>query len=89
MASEGIDLNPAVGIPSDPYTETRKPVEHIFNTPSNWDSLKKFLELDRKVLQFYAVWDDRDSAFGEMRPFVSNACSNVVTISHDDILWWY
>ena len=78
MASEGIDLNPAVEIPSDPYTETRKPLEHAFNTPSNWDSLKKFLKLDRKVLQFYAVWDDRDSAFGEMRPFVSHGCCNGV-----------
>lgn len=25
---------------------------------------------DLQVLRFYCVWDDRDSMFGEMRPFV-------------------
>ena len=71
MASEGIDVNSPVEIPADPYVKSRKPVEHVYKTPSNWDDLKKFLELDRKVLRFYAVWDDRESAFGELRPFVS------------------
>lgn len=75
MASEGIDLNPAVEVPSDPYTESRKQIEHVYETPSNWDDLKKFLELDRKVLRFYAVWDDRENAFGELRPFVSLTCT--------------
>ena len=28
------------------------------------------MEMDRKVLRFYAVWDDRDSMFGEMRKFI-------------------
>lgn len=74
MASEGIDLNQPVQVPADPCTESRKPIEHIFKTPSNWDDLKKFLELDRKVLRFYAVWDDRENTFGELRPFVSITC---------------
>ena len=26
--------------------------------------------MDRKVLRFYAIWDDRDQMFGEARPFV-------------------
>lgn len=58
-------------MPTDPYTKSRKPIEHVYNTPSNWDDLKKFLELDHKVLRFYAVWDDRANMFGELRPFVS------------------
>ena len=26
--------------------------------------------MDRKVLRFYAVWDDRKTAYGELRPFI-------------------
>ncbi|KAI9145221.1 hypothetical protein BKA69DRAFT_1108755 [Paraphysoderma sedebokerense] len=33
-------------------------------------SLKKFLENDRKVLRFYCVWDDTNSAFGETRQLI-------------------
>ena len=29
------------------------------------DTLKKFLENDRKVLRFYGVWDDRDRVYGD------------------------
>jgi len=41
-----------------------------YNTKTAFDKLKQFKELDRKVLRFYCVWDDRDAMFGEMRPFV-------------------
>jgi hypothetical protein len=34
------------------------------------DKLRKFLELDRKVLRFFCVWDDRDQMFGEIRKFI-------------------
>ena len=34
------------------------------------DKLRKFLELDRKVLRFYCIWDDRDQMFGEVRRFI-------------------
>jgi hypothetical protein len=40
------------------------------NNASAFDKQKQFLELDRKVLRFYIVWDDTDKMFGEMRPFV-------------------
>ena len=39
-------------------------------TPSDVDKLRKFLELDRKVLRFYCVWDDRDQMFGEVRKLI-------------------
>lgn len=32
--------------------------------------LRKFLEHDRKVLRFYAIWDDTGAVYGERRPFV-------------------
>ncbi len=33
------------------------------------DTLKQFLNHDRHVLKFSAVWDDRDTKFGEVRHF--------------------
>ena len=71
MASEGIELNPAEEIARDPYTEGRKQPPRSYITPSDFDKLRQFLVMDRKVLRFYCVWDDRDNMFGEMRPFVS------------------
>lgn len=32
-------------------------------------SSRKFYELDRQVLRFYAVWDDRKEMFGDLRKF--------------------
>lgn len=71
MASEGIELNPPEDTAVDPYNESRKQPLRTYITPSSFDKLKQFLELDRKVLRFFCVWDDRDSMFGEMRPCVS------------------
>jgi len=34
------------------------------------DKLKKFLDNDRKVLRFFCVWDDRNSLYGDRRPYV-------------------
>lgn len=58
--------------PTDPYIERRKEAAALrtYNTPSSFDKLKQFMELDRKVLRFYCIWDDQDSMFGESRPFV-------------------
>ena len=70
MESEGMDLNPPEGCPSDPYTQRRRAPQYTFQTPAAFDKLKQFLEMDRKVLRFYCVWDDRENMFGEMRKFV-------------------
>jgi len=67
---EGVKLNPPEELPIDPYTESRRPPNRTTKTKSDFDTLKRFLTLDRKVLRFYAVWDDRDMKFGEMRPFI-------------------
>ncbi|XP_002739739.1 EF-hand domain-containing protein 1-like [Saccoglossus kowalevskii] len=71
MASEGIDLNEPEQVSSDPYIETRKEAASLrtYTTKSSFDKLKQFIDLDRKVLRFYCVWDDRDSMFGEIRPY--------------------
>ncbi|XP_038052074.1 EF-hand domain-containing protein 1-like [Patiria miniata] len=72
MASEGIELNLPQGMLTDPYIESRKESAALrtYQTKSTFDKLKQFLDLDRKVLRFYSVWDDRDSMFGEMRPYI-------------------
>lgn len=70
MASEGILLNPPQICPSDPYIQSRQQPRQTYKTPSEFDKLKKFIELDRKVLRFYCIWDDRDSMFGAVRPCV-------------------
>ena len=59
-------------IPKDPYLDSRQLPQYKHVTPSSFDKLKQFLTMDRKVLRFYCVWDDRDSMFGEMRSFVSS-----------------
>ena len=71
MASEGIELNPKEDPPQDPYGVSRQLSQNAYTTPSDYDKLKRFMQMDRKVLRFYCVWDDRDNMFGEMRPYVS------------------
>jgi hypothetical protein len=65
-------VNPPESIPKDSYiTNRNKAVElKTYKTKTDYDKLKQFLEMDRKVLRFYAVWDDRKSTFGELRPFL-------------------
>ena len=82
LTSEGIELNDPEIPEKDPYAETRKQPLRSYKTPSDFDKLKQFLELDRKVLRFYCVWDDRDSMFGEIRPCVSNLCSDTAKNKH-------
>lgn len=74
LESEGILLNDPQLIPMDPYLEGRRQPEYKHVTPSSYDKLKQFMTMDRKVLRFFCVWDDRDSMFGEMRPYVSGSC---------------
>ena len=71
MASEGIELNHPEACPADPYTVNRIEPINTFKTPSTDDKLMKFLKLDRHVLRFFCVWDDRDQMFGDLRPYVS------------------
>jgi len=65
-------LNPRGICPKDPYSQSRDLPQRTYKTPSEFDKLKQFMELDRKVLRFYCIWDDRDSMFGEIRPCVSD-----------------
>ena len=79
LESEGIEVNvPAPdGAPSDPYIAARKPLNSFKSSsgPTEMDKLRKFLDLDRKVLRFFCVWDDRDQMFGEARKFILHVSS--------------
>ena len=65
-------LNPIEDCPADPYTAAR--VERLTvkmaKTPSDFDKLRQFLEMDRKVLRFYCMLDDRDRLFGQFKKFI-------------------
>ncbi len=70
MDSEGIELSSPDRQQPDPYMETRHKLQPSHTTHSEYDKLRQFIELDRSVLRFYCVWDDRDNMFGEIRPYV-------------------
>ncbi|XP_061099276.1 EF-hand domain-containing protein 1 isoform X1 [Conger conger] len=68
LESEGILLNEPEEIPTDPYTQRRTQPQQAFVTPSDFDCLKQFLFMDRKVLRFFALWEHSDSVHMETRP---------------------
>jgi len=65
-----VSLSEPENLPVDPYTESRCPVDRTTKTKSDFDKMNRFLLLDRKVLQFDAVYDDRDALFGDLRRFI-------------------
>ncbi|XP_030638808.1 EF-hand domain-containing protein 1 [Chanos chanos] len=68
MESQGLILNDPESIPSDPYMTRRTQPQRNYITPTEYDRLKQYLTMDRKVLRFFALWDDSDSLYGESRP---------------------
>lgn len=73
LLKEGIEVNEPERPPEDPYLQTRLAIDktdHQHETPNDFDKMKQFLVLDRKVLRFYCVWDDRHNMFGELRSFI-------------------
>ncbi|XP_059215384.1 EF-hand domain-containing protein 1 [Centropristis striata] len=70
MESEGIVLNNPEQMPVDPYSKRCKNPRPSFTTRSEFDIKHQFLTLDRKVLRFFALWDDADALFGDTRPVI-------------------
>ncbi|KAM8832923.1 EF-hand domain-containing protein 1 isoform 2-T2 [Spinachia spinachia] len=68
LESEGIVLNQPEPTPVDPFSERRQNPRPSFTTASGSDKMHQFLTLDRKVLRFFALWDDTDHPNGETRP---------------------
>ncbi|XP_068615767.1 EF-hand domain-containing protein 1-like [Brachionichthys hirsutus] len=68
MESQGIVLNDPEAARPDPYSQRRRAPQPSHTTPSDFDRTRQFLTMDRKVLRFFALWDDADSLSTETRP---------------------
>jgi DUF1126 PH-like domain len=68
-----IAVPPNSEAPLDPHTVKRQVMFSNMKAtrPVEADlSLKQFMEHDREVLRFYCVWDDRASAYGDLRKMI-------------------
>jgi len=68
----GVRVADPIEPPKDPYKNLRENQDGAQNPLRPYervDTLKQFLDHDRHVLKFNAVWDDRDTKFGEVRHF--------------------
>lgn len=72
LSKIGVRVADPLEAPKDPYRNIRENQDGSQNPLRPYertDSLKQFLDHDRHVLRFNAVWDDRDTKFGEVRKF--------------------
>uniref|UniRef100_A0A8C6H3I9 EF-hand domain-containing family member C2 n=1 Tax=Mus spicilegus TaxID=10103 RepID=A0A8C6H3I9_MUSSI len=81
----GIKLNPPGQRPLDPYMKMRREtLEFVdpFRPYQSFDTLKRFIQYDGKVLRFFCLWDDSTSLFGDRREFVLHyfLCDGTVEI---------
>nr|BAC26479.1 unnamed protein product [Mus musculus] len=81
----GIKLNPPGQCPLDPYMKMRREtLEFVdpFRPYQSFDTLKRFIQYDGKVLRFFCLWDDSTSLFGDRREFVLHyfLCDGTVEI---------
>ncbi|CAF1383792.1 unnamed protein product, partial [Didymodactylos carnosus] len=69
----GVRVPPGFCAPEDPFLKQRQGLDGGQNPLRPYervDSLKKFLNHDQHVLRFWAVWDNTDSLYGDIREFV-------------------
>ena len=87
LAKLGVDVPADEPVPDDPYASHRASVKagshsvvggsaalgtSIDGSAKPADSLRQFLENDRKVLRFFCVWDDSVSMYGDERLMILN-----------------
>ncbi|KAK2840356.1 hypothetical protein Q5P01_014096 [Channa striata] len=73
LAKLGVRLNDPAAVPDDPYSNLREEIEESMKPLRPYerrDTLKQFLDHDRKVLRFNCFWDDTESVFGDLRELV-------------------
>ncbi|KAG9349598.1 hypothetical protein JZ751_028046 [Albula glossodonta] len=69
----GLRVNAPVSTPEDPYSTLRKEMEESMKPLRPYermDTLKQFLDHDRKVLRFFCCWNDPECASGVPRELV-------------------
>uniref|UniRef100_A0A672GTH0 DM10 domain-containing protein n=1 Tax=Salarias fasciatus TaxID=181472 RepID=A0A672GTH0_SALFA len=60
MESEGILVNDPEPMPVDSHSKDHQKPQPPYSTPSKLDKLYQFLNMDGKVLRFFALFDDAD-----------------------------
>jgi hypothetical protein len=71
----GVSIGESVTAPKDPYNKLREEIDESMQPLRPYerlDKLKQFLEHDRHVLKFNALWDDRNAMFGDSRMMTIN-----------------
>ncbi|KAE8299783.1 EF-hand domain-containing family member C2 [Larimichthys crocea] len=69
----GVHLNDSTTVPDDPYSNLREETEKSMKPLRPYerhDTLKQFLDHDRKVLRFFCLWNDTGSVFGDSRDLI-------------------
>lgn len=69
-ATKGMPQGDKQETPRDPYFLRRQAAQEKVSLKQQNDQRQRFLAFNRKVLRFYCLWDDRNSIYGERRPFV-------------------
>ncbi|OWJ99163.1 hypothetical protein Celaphus_00010002 [Cervus elaphus hippelaphus] len=85
----GVKLNPPRQCPEDPYMKTRREkLDYMgpLRPYQSFDTLKQFLEYDRKVLRFFCVWDDSCSLFGDRRELILHYFLSDDTVEIKEVL---
>jgi len=71
LTNMGIVVEQPESTPNNPHTELSMTARMRETNPGRpyevHDTLKQYLDYDRKVLRFYAYWDDTTSMFGDQR----------------------
>lgn len=89
LTNLGVRVGESFAAPVDPYSATRKALSESMQPCKPFekhDTLGQFLANDRKVLRFYCVWDDTESAFGDRRYLVLHYFLADDTISLHEVL---
>ncbi|XP_046528608.1 EF-hand domain-containing family member C2 isoform X3 [Equus quagga] len=89
LKNMGVKLNAPGQCPEDPYLKMRR--EKLdFVKPlrpyESFDTLKQFLNYDRKVLRFFCLWDDSTSLFGDRRELILHYFLSDDTIEIKEVL---
>lgn len=70
LLKHGFNIGREEDFPGEPLSTYRESLKkHPLRTHKEFPN-KQFLENDGKVLRFFAVWDDRESVYGDRRPYV-------------------
>ncbi|XP_014194781.1 EF-hand domain-containing family member C2 isoform X2 [Haplochromis burtoni] len=69
----GVHVNNPTTVPEDPYSSLREQLKKSMQPLRPYerhDTLKQFLDHDRKVLRFYCFWDDSQSIYVDLRELI-------------------